>query len=224
MSPEPTSTWPLRDALRTAQAVLDNELGIIEGSIKLSVYAHSVVVDSRTDPDFVVFVAVASETDHLPFGVVRDHWSAPALAKADAEIDAITERYRDKVRRACENVVTRFGPGKRTITLYRPVGPDELELIAASEWREFPPRLPGQPIFYPVTNEAYATQIARDWNVRQNGAGFVTKFEVDAYYSSRFTVQQVGAAIHTEYWIPADDLAEFNQNIVGRIVVTAEFK
>ena len=78
----------------------------------------------------------------------------------------------------------------------------------------------GQPIFYPVTNEAYATQIARDWNVRQNGAGFVTKFEVDAYYLSRFTVQKVGAAIHPEYWIPAEDLPEFNQNVVGKIVVS----
>lgn len=224
MSPESTSIWPLRDALRTAQTVLANELGVIEGSIKLSAYAHSMVVDSRMDPDFVVFVAVASETDHLPFGTVRDRWSVAALAKADAEIDAITQRYRDKVRRACENVIARFGPGKRTITLYRPVGPEELELIAASDYREFPPRLPGQPIFYPVTNEAYATQIARDWNVRQNGAGFVTRFELDAYYLSRYTVEKVGAVIHTEYWIPAEDLPEFNQNIVGRIVVTAEFR
>jgi len=52
------------------------------------------------------------------------------------------------------------------LTLYRPVGPKELAPIEASGWKEFPPRLPGQPIFYPVTNEEYATQIARDWNVR----------------------------------------------------------
>jgi hypothetical protein len=64
---------------------------------------------------------------------------------------------------------------KPVITLYRPVGFKELALIAASEWREFPPRLPEQPVFYPVTNEAYAIQIARDWNVKASGAGFVTK-------------------------------------------------
>jgi len=54
----------------------------------------------------------------------------------------------------------------------------ELELIQASGWSEFPPRLPDQPIFYPVTNEDYAVQIARDWNVKASGAGFVMKFAV----------------------------------------------
>src|SRR6266545_4345683 len=40
------------------------------------------------------------------------------------------------------------------------------------------PRLPEQPIFYPVLNEQYATQIARDWNVKDSGAGYVTRFHV----------------------------------------------
>ena len=52
-----------------------------------------------------------------------------------------------------------------TVTLYRPVGPSELELIEASDWREFPPRLPDQPIFYPVIDQPYARQIPRYWNV-----------------------------------------------------------
>jgi hypothetical protein len=224
MPSDPASTWPLRDALRTARAVLDGELDIVEGSIKLAAAAHSAIPDWRTDPDFVVFGVIASQIDHLPFGAIRDRWSDAALANADAEIEAITESNRDKVRQACQNVIARFGPGKRAITLYRPVGPEELELIAASGWRQFPPRLTGQPIFYPVTNEAYATQIARDWNVKQNGAGFVTRFQVDAYYLSRYSVQKVGGAIHTEYWIPAEDLADFNRHIVGKIVITAEFR
>ena len=75
-----------------------------------------------------------------------------------------------------------------------------------------------------MTNEAYAIQIARDWNVKASGAGFVTRFQVDACYLSRYPIQKVGGAIHTEYWISAEDLPEFNQNIVGRIEVTAEFR
>ena len=112
----------------------------------------------------------------------------------------------------------------RTVTLYRPVGPKELELIQASGWRELPPRLPDQPIFYPVTNEDYAVQIARDWNVKASGAGFVTKFAVRSDYLSRFSVQQVGGALHTEYWIPAEDLHRCNENIVGEIQVIREFR
>lgn len=67
--------------------------------------------------------------------------------------------------------------GNKTIILYRPVGPKELELIAASGYREFPPRLPDQPIFYPVLNEDYARQIAREWNVPASGAGYVTDLQ-----------------------------------------------
>ncbi len=111
-----------------------------------------------------------------------------------------------------------------TVTLFRPVGPKELELIKDSGWRQFPPRLPDQPIFYPVTNLAYAAQIARDWNVKASGAGFALRFAVKASYLERFPVQTVGGATHTEYWIPAEDLAEFNANIVGLIEVVEEFK
>ena len=84
------------------------------------------------------------------------------------------------------------------LTLYRPVGPKELALIEASGWKGFPPRLPEQPIFYPVTNEEYASQIARDWNVRQSGAGFVTRFQLRAKFAARYPVRKVGGAMHTE--------------------------
>ena len=93
-----------------------------------------------------------------------------------------------------------------TITLYRPVGPKELELIAASGFREFPPRLPDQPILYTVLNEEYARQIARDWNVPASGAGYVTRFAVQAEFLARYPEQQVGSSVHRELWIPAEDL------------------
>ncbi len=90
-----------------------------------------------------------------------------------------------------------------TTTLYRPVGPEELALIEQSGWTKFPPMLPEQPIFYPVMNEAYAVQIARDWNVPASGSGFVTKFEVRTEYVNKFDIQNVGGAIHNELWVPA---------------------
>jgi hypothetical protein len=110
------------------------------------------------------------------------------------------------------------------ITLWRPVGPAELALIAESGHRAFPPRLPEQPIFYPVLNEAYAVQIARDWNVKADGAGFVTRFRVQQSFLENYDVQQAGGRQHLEYWIPAEDLPAFNAAIVGEIEVTAEFR
>jgi hypothetical protein len=112
----------------------------------------------------------------------------------------------------------------RIRTLYRPVGPAELELIRASGWLQFPPRLPEQPIFYPVLNEAYAAQIARDWNVKESGSGFVTRFEVDAGYLTRFEEQTVGGSAHKELWVPAEELPEFNAHIVGKIELITEFR
>lgn len=114
--------------------------------------------------------------------------------------------------------------GMETVTLWRPTGPEELALVEASGWREWPPRLPDQPIFYPVLNEQYATKIARDWNVRASGAGYVTRFEVEKAFLGRYDVQQAGGQTILEYWIPAEDLEEFNRHIVGLIEVVAEYR
>ncbi|MGE3812253.1 MAG: hypothetical protein AB7I24_11945 [Candidatus Nanopelagicales bacterium] len=111
-----------------------------------------------------------------------------------------------------------------TVTLWRPTGPKELALVEAAAWKAWPPRLPDQPIFYPVLNEEYATKIARDWNVKASGAGFVTRFEVRKSFLDRYEVHQVGGQTILEYWIPADDLVELNENIVGQIEVVAEYR
>ncbi|CAN5564414.1 hypothetical protein BH09PLA1_BH09PLA1_28220 [soil metagenome] len=106
--------------------------------------------------------------------------------------------------------------------LYRPVGLKELELVAASGWREFPPRLSWQPIFYPVLSHEYARKICADWNAKQaesGRAGFVTRFAVDDAFASRYPVQEVGGRACRELWVPAEELAEFNRHIVGSIVV-----
>ena len=79
--------------------------------------------------------------------------------------------------------------------------PEELALIKASGWKQFPPRLSDQPIFYPVTNEEYATQIAQDWNVRYSGAGFVTRFQIRGEFAARYRVQGVDASMHSELWV-----------------------
>lgn len=113
---------------------------------------------------------------------------------------------------------------KKTVTLYRPVGPQELALLKMSDFKRWPPRLPGQPIFYPVTNEQYASEIAFKWNVPESGSGFVTRFEVRKDFMDLFEVRKVGANHHEEWWIPSERLEELNDHIVGTIEVIAEFK
>jgi hypothetical protein len=111
-------------------------------------------------------------------------------------------------------------------TLYRPVGKKELELIRANGFQAFPPRLASQPFFYPVTNEGYAIQIARDWNTKDEASGYeghVLKFSVRSEFLRRYETHVVGRSMHCEYWIPAGDLEELNQNIVSAIEIIAYF-
>ena len=110
-----------------------------------------------------------------------------------------------------------------SVTLWRPVGPTELALIRTAGMRAFPPRLPGQPIFYPVLSEEYAIKIARDWNVPAAGKGFVTRFRVRKDFLDNYEAREAGGREHREYWIPAEDLTAFNQAIVGAIEIVAEF-
>jgi hypothetical protein len=110
-----------------------------------------------------------------------------------------------------------------TVTLWRPAGPEELVLIQETDMREFPPRLPEQPIFYPVLTEDYAVKIARDWNVKASGSGFVTRFEVLKSFLDAYDIQEAGGRAHLEYWIPAEEMSAFNDAIIGRIEVTQEF-
>ena len=112
-------------------------------------------------------------------------------------------------------------------TLYRPVGQAELDLIKIVGFRKFPPRLPDQPFFYPVLAEEYATQIARDWNTkdeRSGFAGYVLRFQVQTEFLDGYEVRIAGSSKHREYRIPAAELAKFNASLVGVIEVIAEFR
>jgi len=110
-----------------------------------------------------------------------------------------------------------------TVVLFRPTGPDELALVRDSDFTRWPPRLAGQPIFYPVTNEKYASEIAAQWNVKESGRGYVTRFEVKKSFMDLYEVRSVGASHHREWWIPDAELEALNENIVGKIEVIHEF-
>lgn len=114
----------------------------------------------------------------------------------------------------------------KLITLYRPVGQTELDLIKETGNKNFPPRLEWQPIFYPVMNQTYAEQIALEWNTNDEFSGFVghvTAFDLSEEYLTKFEVQNVGGEIHNELWVMAEDLEEFNSKIVGEIRLVKTF-
>ncbi|HEY1196891.1 ADP-ribosylation/crystallin J1 [Flavobacterium sp.] len=110
----------------------------------------------------------------------------------------------------------------KTTRLYRPVGLKEMELIADLDYNAFPPRLEWQPIFYPVTNQQYADQIAFEWNTVDEFSGFigiVTAFDVNSDFLKKYEIQNVGDKNHNELWIPSEDLNDFNSNIIDGIQI-----
>ena len=137
---------------------------------------------------------------------------------------AVDSAMGDAAVRAANGAAGEGAGALEVVTLWRPTGPEEMELVRAGGSRRWPPRLAEQPIFYPVLNEQYATKIARDWNVPASGVGYVTRFDVEAEYLSQFPVRQAGGRDILEYWIPADRLEEFNDHIVGNIVEVAKFE
>lgn len=135
------------------------------------------------------------------------------------------------MRASGEPVRSKADPGAERaqtvgMLLYRPTGLAELRLVAQSGWRAWPPRLPDQPIFYPVLTLDYARKIARDWNAPDAFSGFigfVTRFRLDPVFAARYPVQLAGGGSHQELWVPAAELEEFNTHILGPIEVIESF-
>ena len=109
------------------------------------------------------------------------------------------------------------------VVMYRPTGPEEYQLVADSDFTEWPPRLAGQPIFYPVTNETYAREITEQWNIRDSGVGYVFRFLVKRSFVDSYSLEKVGGKDHTEWWIPAEKMTELNDSIVGKIEMIGRY-
>ena len=109
------------------------------------------------------------------------------------------------------------------VVMYRPTGPEEYQLVADSGFTKWPPRLEGQPIFYPVTNETYAREITEQWNIRDSGVGYVFRFLVKRSFVDAYSLEKVGGKDHTEWWIPAEKMNELNDSIVGKIEMIGRY-
>ena len=112
-----------------------------------------------------------------------------------------------------------------TLTIYRAISLQELEMIEASGFTRFPPRLPDQPVLCLSLQFAHAEQLARDWIARfcVPPAGFVTQCDVVLEFLKNYRTEPVEGTAFREYQIPSDDVLRFNNSIVGQIEIAAEF-
>jgi hypothetical protein len=94
------------------EAILNEEIGVIAGSRILNrlefELLHSQVGQFDRDEDFNPFVAIDSETDHLPVDRERVNWSAEALARKDKEIAESEAFHKESAFAACRHLIARF--------------------------------------------------------------------------------------------------------------------
>ncbi|MGA9776787.1 MAG: hypothetical protein WBS33_00790 [Verrucomicrobiia bacterium] len=95
-----------RKVVAAAQSILSGELGIIAGARQLCGLGHK--IGAERDPDFTFFVAIESESDHLPVGEVRQHWNPEALRAKDAEIASFEAFYREQAFEICRRLIERY--------------------------------------------------------------------------------------------------------------------
>lgn len=97
-----------KDVVEVASALISGQIHFLEGVRALTSLCHE-VTGLDFDEDFSIFVAIDSETDHLPSEKVRHRFSEAWLEKADKEVCEIKESYNTQVVEACQKLVARFG-------------------------------------------------------------------------------------------------------------------
>lgn len=108
LSQEASSRRVRATAAVLARRALNREVSAIVVARELAALRHRVGV-ADDDSDFLVCVAIDSETDELPLGPVREYWAADALAKKDKEIAEAEVWAMGVGEAAFRNIARRFG-------------------------------------------------------------------------------------------------------------------
>ena len=98
-----------RKIVATAQSILSGEVGVVTGARQLCGLGHQIGADR--DPDFIFFIGIDSETDHLPIGEVRQHWNPEALRVKDVELADYEARVRERAFEACRSLIQKYDHG-----------------------------------------------------------------------------------------------------------------
>ena len=91
--------------------MLDGQLSFLIGSRRLAALHHEIDA-ADDDADFLIFVAIDSDTDALPLGAVREHWDQDALARLEPEIEEAELWATNVGTDACRSLIARFGEHK----------------------------------------------------------------------------------------------------------------
>ena len=89
-----------------AMDLLEGRHGVIETARVMLPLARWTRVES--EPEFQLFLAIASETDDLPVGAVRAYWAPSALEGEDVCIEAAEKLWGPQARSAAQSLVKQY--------------------------------------------------------------------------------------------------------------------
>lgn len=99
-----------REALvRLAAAMLDGNASYFEGAVEVLRLRSAVGGVADRDPLFDIFVAIASETDHLPLKAQHHLWNGKALVGLQPEFEHTEKWAASFASAACRGLIERFG-------------------------------------------------------------------------------------------------------------------
>jgi hypothetical protein len=95
-----------REIVERCHNLLDGRVGVIEAARSLTALAFR--VRAEEDTDFLLFRVIGSESDALPVGPERAHWSAGALEREDARIAGFEDSWREQAMLSARNLADRY--------------------------------------------------------------------------------------------------------------------
>jgi hypothetical protein len=96
-----------RRVAELARQILAGEIEVLDGSCQIAALHCEVEVEDE-DQDFMAFMLVSSETDHLPIGTEALNWSDEALVRKEPELQHAREWSIETVRAECASLLARF--------------------------------------------------------------------------------------------------------------------
>jgi hypothetical protein len=86
--------------------VVDRRVSAIQASRTINRFRFE--LRAEKDPDFLTFTLIDSDTDNLPLGGVREHWSEEALVQKDAELRDAEAFYAEMAKKAAANLIKKY--------------------------------------------------------------------------------------------------------------------
>lgn len=103
---------PEEYAVFLANKMRNKELSFFEGAVRMAPLRFDIRGVDDFDEDFIAFVVISSETDHLPLEAQRPLWNPNVLKGLEAEFLRIEEWASAFAVEACENIIKRFDSNK----------------------------------------------------------------------------------------------------------------